>query len=89
VPDKERQEPRHSLVPDKDAQEQRPRSVPNQKQCDKTGDMDTKKKKEKNAGQRHFFHREVQMTKELPYDEASPATSEARDYRRPERQWRS
>jgi len=54
-------------VPDKDAQEQRPRSVPNQKQRDKTGDMKTKKQKEKNAGQRHLFHREEQRTKVLPY----------------------
>jgi hypothetical protein len=41
--------------------------------------MKTKKKKERNVGQRHLFHREEQRTKELPYDKASPATSEARD----------
>jgi hypothetical protein len=41
--------------------------------------MKTKKKKEKNVGQRHLFHREEQTTKKLPYDEASSATSEARD----------
>jgi hypothetical protein len=41
--------------------------------------MKTKKNKEKNAGQRHLFHREERRIKELPYDEASPATSEARD----------
>jgi hypothetical protein len=43
--------------------------------------MKTKKKKEKNVGQEHLlFHREEQRTKELPFDEASPATtSEARD----------